>query len=92
MRERAEARQRSRLNRAIEMMATAPLQQMRFPKGAVVYRQGEPATHFYIVKGGELATTFVSTIAPKESFSSQLPLGLALSVLVALARALHRAL
>ena len=61
MRERAEARQRSRLNKAIEMMATAPLQQMRFKRGQTLYAQGEEATHFYIVKSGQLKVTFTST-------------------------------
>ena len=61
MRERAEARQRSRLNRAIEMMQSTPLQQQRFVKGDVLFRQGEPATHFYIVKSGDLQISFVSS-------------------------------
>ena len=61
MRERAEARQRSRLNRAIEMMQSAPFQQMRFQAGQVLFRQGEPASHFYIVKSGTLQSAFVSS-------------------------------
>ena len=42
MRERAEARQRRRLNRAIEMMQTAPLQRTRFRDGDVVFQQVLP--------------------------------------------------
>ena len=61
MRERAEARQRSRLNRAIEMMQSAPLQQIRFKSGHVLFSQGEPASHFYIVKSGTLQIAFTST-------------------------------
>ena len=61
MRERAEARQRSRLNKAIEMMQAAPLQQMRYKTGDVLFRQGDPASHFYIVRGGRLQITFVSS-------------------------------
>ena len=61
MRERAEARQRSRLTRAIEMMEAAPLQPMKFCKGDVLFRQGDQATHFYILKAGQLASSFVAS-------------------------------
>lgn len=39
MRERAEARQRRRLNKAIEMAQTTPLQRIRFRAGEVVIQQ-----------------------------------------------------
>jgi len=61
MRERAEARQRSRLTRAIEMMQSAPLQPLRFRKGDILFRQGDPATHFYILKTGQLTSSFVAS-------------------------------
>ena len=39
MRERAEARQRRRLTRAIEMMESAPLQRVQYRKDDVVIQQ-----------------------------------------------------
>ena len=61
IRARAEARQRTRLTRAIEMMQSAPLQQMRYNEGDVIVKQGDLASHFYIVKSGSLQIDFVST-------------------------------
>ena len=34
---------------------------MRFQQGQVLFKQGEPASHFYIVKSGTLQIAFVST-------------------------------
>uniref|UniRef100_A0A7S2IWR8 cGMP-dependent protein kinase n=1 Tax=Haptolina brevifila TaxID=156173 RepID=A0A7S2IWR8_9EUKA len=69
MRERAEKRQRSRLNRAIEMMQNAKLKQMKFKPGEIVFEQGDSATHFYIVKAGKLSSSFLSTTGESAELS-----------------------
>jgi len=61
MAERVAARQRSRLNRAIELMQSAPMQLMRFSRGDVLFRQGQPVSHFFIVKSGDLQSCFRSS-------------------------------
>ena len=61
LRKRAEARQRSRLTRAIEMLDRAPMATERYAAGDTLFRQGEAATHFYILKSGQLASSFVSS-------------------------------
>jgi CRP-like cAMP-binding protein len=61
MRERAEARQRSRLTRAIEMLDHAPMAMEKYSAGDTLYKQGDVATHFYIVKSGQLSSSFISS-------------------------------
>lgn len=73
IRARAEARQRTRLNRAIEMMNAAPLQQMKVRRGEILYRQGDPASHFYIVKSGKLQINFVSTNGEEAELDTLMP-------------------
>jgi len=84
MRERAEARQRRRLNKAIEMVQSAPLQRIRFRKGDVVFEQDSPASYFYIVASGELESNFISstgeqaklgTLGPGDQFGYDAVLG-----------------
>jgi len=55
------------------MMQSAPLQQMRFRKGATLYQQGEPATHFYIVKSGKLSVNFTSSTGESAELSQLVP-------------------
>lgn len=50
IKERVEARQRARLKRAIELLNSASMSTMRFAPGEYVYRQGEPASFFYLVR------------------------------------------
>jgi len=59
--QKAEARQRSRLVRVLKTCASSAMQQVHCPKGEVLYRQGDPATHFYIVNSGELEMVVAST-------------------------------
>lgn len=73
MRERAEARQRSRLNRAVEMMQGATLESIKFERGAVIFHQGHSASHFYIVKSGKLASSFVATTGEEAELSLLTP-------------------
>jgi CRP-like cAMP-binding protein len=49
MREKAEARQRARLLKVFEMMSVTMQQRRTLSKGSVVFREGEAASHFYIV-------------------------------------------
>ena len=58
---RVEARQRARLKRAIELLPSKSVQTMRFAAGEHVYRQGEPASFFYLVQSGALEASFVSS-------------------------------
>jgi CRP-like cAMP-binding protein len=61
IRERVEARQRARLKRAIELLNSASMSKMRFGPGEYVYRQGEPASFFYLVTSGTLEASFLSS-------------------------------
>ena len=49
MREKAEARQRARLLKVFEMMSVTMQQRRTLSKGSVVFREGEAASHLYIV-------------------------------------------
>jgi len=54
MREKADALQRARLSKVFDMMNMAAHQRRNYSKGQVVFHQGAPADHFYIVNRGEL--------------------------------------
>ena len=54
VREKAEARQRARLMKVFELLSISLHQRRAFPKGSMVYQQGDAADHFYIVNNGDL--------------------------------------
>ena len=54
MRKKADKRQRARLMKVLEPMMVSVQQRREYRKGQVVFRQGDPADHFFIVNAGEL--------------------------------------
>ena len=53
MRAKADARQTARLTKVFKMMEVSAQQRRNYPKGGVVFRQGDEADHFFIVNTGE---------------------------------------
>jgi len=54
MQERAEERQRARLLKVLTSASLANQQRRLFPKGDIIYQQGDHASHFYVLESGEL--------------------------------------
>ena len=52
--QKADSRQRARLTKVFEMMNRAAHQRRVYSRGSVVFHEGAPADHFYIVISGEL--------------------------------------
>jgi len=54
MRHKALMRQQARLLKVLNTAAIVQQQRRKYPKGEIIFQQGEPAEHFYILESGQL--------------------------------------